>query len=74
MAMAAKKQQLTGPQVKFRRFRSYSGPSIKGTAAIQVPGRDAVESNRTAFHVDRAYWLTTKVETGGKVFTDALAL
>ena len=43
------------PNVKWVQFRSYAGPHIRlGTAIDHVP----------VDHVSRAYWLTTKVETG----------
>ncbi len=44
-------------EVKWIEFRSYSGPSITDGVAMPPPA---------AGHVGRAYWLTTKVETGAK--------
>lgn len=46
---------MTEPNVRWVEFRSYAGPSINDGVAIGPP-RDG--------HVARAYWLTTKVETG----------
>lgn len=48
-------------KIEWRKFRSYSGPRIVGTDEIQPP-----TSEREFFHVDRAFWLTAKVETGAK--------
>ena len=48
--------------VKWKSYRSFSGPVIVGTHIVGVPtGQQALQ------HVERAYWLTTAVETGGKV-------
>lgn len=44
--------------IQWRQFKEYSGPIIQGTAPIPPP------TTRREFHVERAYWLTTKVETG----------
>lgn len=44
--------------VQWRQFKDYSGPMIQGTESIPPP------TSRREFHVERAYWLTTKVETG----------
>jgi hypothetical protein len=49
-----------GPKVLWRKFRNYSGPLIKGTEPYTIP------DDRRDFHVDRAFWLTAKVETGAK--------
>lgn len=46
---------MADPNVKWVQFRSYSGPSINDGYPIGPPSGD---------HVGRAYWLTTKVETG----------
>lgn len=48
--------------LKWSKFRRYSGPVIKGKDSILKPW-----ARREAFHVDRAYWLTTMVESGGKL-------
>lgn len=48
--------------VIWKTYGSYAGPVIFGTDLIDKPAGDRVE-----FHVDRAFWLTTMVETGGKV-------
>ena len=45
--------------LKWRKYRSYSGPVVNGTWEIEKP--------ITRNHVDRAYWLTTMVESGGKL-------
>jgi hypothetical protein len=42
--------------VQWKQFKEYSGPMIQGTEPIPPP--------TSKFHVERAYWLTTKVETG----------
>lgn len=47
---------MSEPTVKWVQFRSYSGPSISDGVSIPTPHNG---------HVGRAYWLTTKVETGG---------
>jgi hypothetical protein len=44
-------------KVLWRKFRSYAGPMIKGTVPYEVP---ELQHN----HVERAFWLTAKVETG----------
>jgi hypothetical protein len=44
------------PTVRWVQFRSFSGPSISDGVRIPTPHNG---------HVGRAYWLTTKVETGG---------
>jgi hypothetical protein len=44
-------------EVKWRQFKDYSGPMVQGTIPVPVPN-----SLKCA---ERAYWLTTKVETGG---------
>lgn len=46
-------------KVLWRKFRSYAGPMIKGTVPYEVP---ELQHN----HVERAFWLTAKVETGAK--------
>lgn len=47
---------MTDPEIKWIEFRSYSGPVINAGTPIGPP---------RAGHASRAYWLTTKVETGG---------
>jgi len=48
--------------VKWKSYKSYSGPVIVGDRVVEAPtGEQALK------HVERAYWLTTAVETGGKV-------
>lgn len=44
------------PDVQWKKFKEYSGPVVQGTEPIPPPV--------SKFHVERAYWLTTKVETG----------
>jgi hypothetical protein len=46
-------------KVLWRKFRSYAGPMIKGTVPYEVP---ELQHN----HVERAFWLTAKVETGAR--------
>jgi hypothetical protein len=46
------------PKVSWRKFKNYSGPRILGSAPMEMPTND--------HHVDRAYWLTAKVESGAK--------
>jgi len=48
------------PKVQWRKFRSYYGPMIQGTVLYELP------PERRDHHVDRAFWLTAKVETGAK--------
>lgn len=52
---------MTDPIVKYGTIGDYSGPIISGTvdAFVGVPGM-------TGPHLDRAFWLTTMVESGGK--------
>lgn len=59
MAVASK---TTKPAASWRQYNTYSGPVILGVDQIDVP-----KSDRAMFHVDRAYWLTTMVESGGKL-------
>lgn len=47
---------MADPEVKWIQFRSYSGPVINAGAPVGPP---------RSGHAQRAYWLTTKVETGG---------
>ena len=47
-------------RVYHRKFGSYSGSRINGVDEIAIPSGDQARR-----HVSRAYWLTTKVETGG---------
>lgn len=49
------------PEVQWFQLRSYSGPWIRGVTPIPAPSGE-----RASFHVDRAYWLTTKLESGAK--------
>lgn len=49
-------------KVLHRKFRSYSGPVIKGVGDPVPPPMGP----RMLHHVDRAFWLTTMVETGGR--------
>lgn len=49
------------PRVVYRERKAYSGPLIRGTVECPPPSGE-----RAAFHVDRACWLTAKVETGAK--------
>ena len=49
------------PKVSYRKRKNYSGPLIAGTEPYPAPSAE-----RAGFHIDRAYWLTTRVETGGK--------
>lgn len=46
--------------IKFGHFGKFSGPYSLGTVQYTLP------DDRKSYHVDRAYWLTTMVETGGK--------
>ncbi len=46
--------------VRWASYGSYSGPLVSGGLPIASPAP-------TAVHIDRAYWLTTKVETGGVI-------
>lgn len=46
---------MANPNVKWVSFKSYSGPSILDGVPLGPP---------KGTHLDRAYWLTTKVETG----------
>jgi hypothetical protein len=48
-------------QIKWKKYKSYSGVVIKGETEFQPPAGD-----REKFHVDRAFWLTSKVETGAR--------
>lgn len=48
--------------VKYGKFRSYSGPIIRGTDPMPSPS-----GSRADHHVDRAFWLTAMVESGGKI-------
>lgn len=48
-------------KVLWRKFRKYRGPLIRGTAEFPPP-----TGTRKTFHVERAFWLTCKVETGAK--------
>lgn len=48
--------------VNWKQYGNYSGPVIQGVDMIEKPSGDRAE-----FHVDRAFWLTTMVETGGKI-------
>jgi len=50
---------MTEPTVSWRQFQEFSGPFIAGIDPIEPPKAD----DR---HVARAFWLTTKVETGAK--------
>jgi len=50
------------PTVSWIQFRSYSGPRILGADPMPAPVGHTDELS----HVARAYWLTTKVETGAK--------
>lgn len=45
--------------VQYKKFRSYSGPKIRGTVPFTI-------SDTETRHVARAFWLTAKVETGAK--------
>lgn len=45
-------------KVKWRRFKNYSGPMIRGKKKFLL--------SPTADHWERVVWLTAKVETGGK--------
>lgn len=49
-----------GVEVRWAAHGSYSGPVVSGGLPIVAPGS-------TAPHIERAYWLTTKVETGGTI-------
>lgn len=49
-------------KVTHRKFRSYSGPVIKGVGD-PIPPPD---EPRLLHHIDRAFWLTMMVESGGK--------
>lgn len=51
---------MTDPKIQWCKYGNYSGPLIKSNITIPVP-----VAPRNVFHVDRAYWLTTMVETGG---------
>lgn len=46
------------PKVTWRKYKKFSGPRILGSSPMSVPTTDR--------HVDRAYWLTAKVESGAK--------
>lgn len=52
---------MADPNVKWFQLKSYSGPWVSGTVPIPPPTGD-----RAAYHVDRSYWLTAKVESGAK--------
>jgi hypothetical protein len=54
--MAATKK----PKVEWLKFRAYRGPRIRGEEPYELP------PDRRDFHVDRAFWLTAKVETGAR--------
>jgi hypothetical protein len=47
------------PDIQWRTFKSYAGPLIEGTIEFQSPARKD-------YHIDRAFWLTAKVETGAR--------
>lgn len=49
-------------RAQHRKFRSYSGPRILGDKIDLKP-----DHSRASHHADRAYWLTTQVESGGRV-------
>lgn len=51
-------------KVKHKKIKSFSGPYIYGT-------KDAYDEPPTleSFHIDRAFWLTNMVESGGKLGT-----
>lgn len=48
-------------KVLWRKYKRYSGPMIRGTTTFLPPN-----GARKNHHVDRAFWLTTAVETGAK--------
>ena len=52
---------MTDPIVKYGTIGNYSGPIVNGSvdAFTKIPGM-------TDSHLDRAFWLTTMVESGGK--------
>lgn len=47
------------PDIQWKTFKSYAGSMIKGTVEYPPPVGD-----QALFHVERAFWLTSKVETG----------
>ncbi len=49
-----------GAEVRWASYGSYSGPMVSGGLPLAVP-------TATASHIERAYWLTAKVETGGMI-------
>lgn len=49
---------MSDPKVEWRHYGNYSGPLIRCNISIPIP-----IPPRAQYHVDRAYWLTTKVET-----------
>lgn len=56
------------PRVRWRKFRSYSGPQILGDKQDMLDLMQLGQLGpRRNFHVDRAYWLTTQVESGGRL-------
>lgn len=48
------------PTISWSSYNKYSGPLIHGSTPY-IP-----DEPRKSYHVDRAFWLTSKVETGGK--------
>jgi len=52
---------MTDPVVKYGTIGNYSGPIVKGT----VDAFDKIPTMADS-HLDRAFWLTTMVESGGK--------
>lgn len=49
-----------GIKVSWQSYNKYSGPLIRSNVLVPAP-----VGPRSLFHIDRAYWLTAKVETGG---------
>lgn len=54
-------------KVKHKKIKSYSGPYVYGTKSA-FSGSDSLKTQDT-FHLYRAFWLTTMVESGGMVRT-----
>lgn len=52
--------------IRWASYGPYSGPVIRSSIPLPVP-------TETSPHLDRAYWLTTKVETGGTIGTVFIA-
>lgn len=48
-------------KIQWKTYKNYAGPKISGIADFSPPTGD-----REPYHVDRAFWLTSKVETGAR--------